>query len=71
MTEIDGLSQEQLDALWSSIDDKKQASGVTKLVDDEAEQVMSVMTIRGELLVVRKKGGPWKPAETVGGGDFT
>ena len=59
MEPLGAFTQEKLNEIWDSLDGNDPHPSAKKEVDDEAEQVMSINTTEGQVLVSRKPGEDW------------
>lgn len=66
MRPLGGFTQNELDALWDSINSDKPNPSVQKMVDDAMEQVMTITTPEGAVSVSRRPGADWFDTPTVG-----
>lgn len=60
MQNLGGYTQEKLNEIWDSIDSDKPFPTVKKIIDDAAEQVMSINDGSSTIFVSRKPGNDWE-----------
>ena len=66
MKPLGGFTQNELNALWASLNSNKPNSSVQKIVDDEVEQVMTITTPEGTFSISRRSGAEWFATPSVG-----
>jgi hypothetical protein len=66
MRPLGGFTQNELDALWASLNSDRPNPAVQKMVDDAMEQVMTITTPEGSVSVSRRPGSAWFDTPTVG-----
>jgi len=66
MKTLGGFTQNELDALWASLNSDRPNPSVQKIVDDAVEQVMTITTPEGSVSVSRRPGAAWFDTPTVG-----
>ena len=71
MKPLGGFAQEKLNEIWDSLDSDNPDPSAKRVVDDDAEQVMTINTTDGQASVSRKPGEEWFDTPSVGDSDFT
>lgn len=66
MRPLGGFSQNELDALWDSLNSDRPNPSVHKIVNDAMEQVMTITTPEGTASVSKRPGADWLDTPTVG-----
>lgn len=71
MKQLGGFTQEKLNDIWDTMDGDNPDPSAKNMVDDDAEQVMTIKTTNGQVSVSRKPGEEWFDTPSVGDSDFT